>query len=126
MSGGVSTSLIPFQVSVQYDGKHVCGGVIADENTIITAANCLSGHTAGDISVVAGILRLDAATAANTRKVATINLPEGYSDDAQANNTAILQLAKPLTLKNNQVEKACLRVADFEIEKATFQGNSLK
>lgn len=120
-----SKKLVPFHVSVQNNGKHICGGVIADENNVITAASCLDGHTAADISVVAGVLRLDEATAANTYKVATINLPEDYNSDVETNNTALLQLSSPLTLKDNEVEKACLRIADVKVTKATFQGNFL-
>lgn len=123
VSGSESASLVPFQVSVQAGGNHVCGGVILDENTVLTAASCLDGRNADDINVVAGVLRLDEATAANTFKVATINLPEDFSSDVGANNTAIVKLASPLTLKTNEIEKACLRTSDQTIERANFQGN---
>lgn len=123
VNGDTSANLIPFQVSVQSNGQHICGGVILDENNVLTAASCLNGRNAKDVNVVAGILRLDQATTENTFKVATINLPEGFNPDVGANNSAILQLSSPLTLKDNQIEKACLRTTDVEIETASFQGD---
>ena len=123
VNGDTSANLVPFHVSVQSNGQHICGGVILDENNVLTAASCLTGRNAQDVNVVAGILRLDEATTENTFKVATINLPEGFNPDVGANNTAMLQLSSPLTLKNGQIEKACLRTTETAIEQASFQGN---
>lgn len=46
---------LPFQVSFQYFGSHICGGSILDANTIITAAHCCDVSTSpSSFSVSAG------------------------------------------------------------------------
>ena len=35
---GEDSELIPFQVSVQYNQKHVCAGIILDEDTVLSSA----------------------------------------------------------------------------------------
>ena len=47
--------MIPWQVVVQYNGNHICGGAILDSCTILTAAHCLPYSLSG-YSVMAGSL----------------------------------------------------------------------
>ena len=37
-------SPIPWQVSVQFAGTHICGGTILDTSTILSAAHCFHGY----------------------------------------------------------------------------------
>lgn len=56
----IAIEKVPYMVSVQRDGKHHCGGVIANEVTIFTAAHCIGWELnrysvrAGSSSVVTG------------------------------------------------------------------------
>lgn len=33
--------IVPWQVSIQKDDHHVCGGIIIDEENVLTAAHCV-------------------------------------------------------------------------------------
>ncbi|WP_407808037.1 trypsin-like serine protease, partial [Staphylococcus aureus] len=43
----ISISSVPWQISLQYYGSHICGGSIISANYIVTAAHCTDGLTAG-------------------------------------------------------------------------------
>ena len=48
----------PYQVSFQYKfGGHFCGGMVYDENHVITAAHCCT-NSASQVKIVAGWLRI--------------------------------------------------------------------
>lgn len=42
--GGQETTIeqYPYQVTVQYMDRHICGGSIINKNTILTAAHCIA------------------------------------------------------------------------------------
>lgn len=48
----VKPNEIPYLVSIQSGGKHICGGSILNENFVITAARCV--EEPDDLSVAAG------------------------------------------------------------------------
>ena len=44
VGGQIPPSPIPWQVSVQIEGSHFCGGTILDTYTILSAAHCFDGN----------------------------------------------------------------------------------
>ena len=44
VGGQIAPSPIPWQVSVQFAGTHICGGTILDTSTILSAAHCFHGY----------------------------------------------------------------------------------
>ncbi|MEW1547848.1 serine protease [Streptomyces tsukubensis] len=44
----------PYQVSLQYNGKHICGGTLVKPNRVVTAAHCTDGISARDLGIRAG------------------------------------------------------------------------
>ena len=110
----------PWQVSLQTDGEHFCGGSIVDPTTIVTAAHCTEGLDASDISVAAGIDDLSDASnpssgAQVTQAAAVIDHPV-YARDGVV-DLAVIKLSTPLQL-NNRVQPIALATAD-ELATAT-------
>ena len=44
VGGNITLSPIPWQVSVQFEGLHICGGTILDTYTILSAAHCFDDY----------------------------------------------------------------------------------
>ena len=44
VGGQIAPSPILWQVSVQIEGNHICGGTILDTYTILSAAHCFDGY----------------------------------------------------------------------------------
>jgi len=44
--GGVPAAVgeFPYVITLQYDGSHICGGIIYNEQWILTAAKCLNRY----------------------------------------------------------------------------------
>ena len=92
----------PWQVSMQVSWiadpreAHFCGGSIYNEQWVITAAHCVSGLTADDITVMAGTNYLvPFATRLNVERIIAHG---GYSKITKDNDIALLRLKKPLVL----------------------------
>ena len=44
VGGQIATFPIPWQVSVQRDGSHICGATIIDEYTLLSASHCFDDN----------------------------------------------------------------------------------
>ncbi|XP_055856010.1 trypsin delta-like [Episyrphus balteatus] len=56
--GGKNVQIVefPFQVSLQYNRQHICGGSLYDNDKVITAAHCVETFKARDLSVLTALL----------------------------------------------------------------------
>ncbi|KAI4459621.1 polyserase-related [Holotrichia oblita] len=45
---------VPYQISLQYFGSHICGGSTITPYYVVTAAHCTDGSSAGQLSIRAG------------------------------------------------------------------------
>jgi hypothetical protein len=100
---------VPYQAGLVPTGSdggvalplHVfCGGTIRDATHVITAAHCVAGQGARDISVVAGVVSRATASGAQTRSVTGISAHPLYGVVA-GHDLAILTLNAPLVLGPN-------------------------
>ncbi len=91
----------PWQVSVQDSEGHFCGGVIIDEDTIVTAAHCLEGFRARDLRIRAGSTNLIKGRVQN-RRAETLVMHPRYARDGKA-DIGYIVLDRPLNLNAKRV-----------------------
>ncbi|MEZ5227733.1 MAG: serine protease [Acidimicrobiales bacterium] len=88
---------VPWQVSLQDAQGHFCGGSILDATTIITAAHCLDGISAGELRIVAGTADLRDDTFAQSVGAASMIAYPGYAS-TELGDVAVITLSTPLAL----------------------------
>lgn len=90
--GGVNTNIesAPWQISLQYNGNHICGGSIYNEEIVITAAHCVVKFQAEQLEIRAGSDKHDEGGI--VLPVDRIIQHESYAKD-DINDIAIIHLA---------------------------------
>lgn len=98
----VSPNEIPYLVSIQSGGSHICGGSILNENFVITAAQCVNEPE--DLSVVAGEHNLeDDSGNEQKRGVEEVIVNEYYfrkSSGFGPHDIALLRVDEPFELND--------------------------
>merc|ERR1712117_750678 len=102
----------PYQVSFQYKfGGHFCGGMVYDENHVITAAHCCT-NSASQVKIVAGDHRLSSNDGTEQeRDVTEVRQHESYF--GSSNDVCMLTLAEPLEY-NDAVVAVNMPTQDYE------------
>ncbi|XP_020802541.1 trypsin alpha-like [Drosophila serrata] len=94
--GGYDTSIttFPWQISLQRNGGHSCGGSIYSSYIIVTAAHCLQSVSASSLKVRAGSSYWNSGgTLVN---VAAFRNHEGYNPSTMVNDIAVIRLSSSL------------------------------
>ncbi|KAJ8932957.1 hypothetical protein NQ314_014336 [Rhamnusium bicolor] len=89
----------PYQVSVQFDGSHACGGSIITETFILTAAHCTYDVTERQLSVRAGSSLHNSG--GQLVQVSRIFQHAQFNIDTYDYDIAVLKLASALILGAN-------------------------
>ncbi|KAK2863564.1 hypothetical protein Q5P01_003097 [Channa striata] len=94
----------PWMASLQKDGRHVCGGTLVDEDSVLSSADCVSSSpTASDWTVVLGRLKQNGS---NLFEV-TLNVTDITLSNQTGSHAAVLRLETPPTL-SNYIQPICV------------------
>ncbi|KAL7735797.1 hypothetical protein ACLKA6_017803 [Drosophila palustris] len=99
--GGVATTIgsFPWQISLQRNGGHSCGGSIYSSNIIVTAAHCLQSVSASSLQIRAGSSYW--SSGGSVIRVASFRNHEGYNANTMVNDIAIIRLSSHLSFSSN-------------------------
>ncbi|XP_030386546.1 trypsin alpha-3-like [Scaptodrosophila lebanonensis] len=106
--GGKDTSIedIPWQVSLQYNSHHLCGGSIYNEWIIITAAHCVDRIRVQDLKVRVGSTKQNRG--GQLLDVEKVKIHQKYynaNNVYAVNDVALLLLSKPILLNGSRKMK---------------------
>jgi secreted trypsin-like serine protease len=87
-------------------GPFMCGGSIVSRSWIITAAHCVEGITASQVTVYAGSNILWSSS--QTRHALYIVAHPNYNSTAFTNDIALIKLAYPLVMNDPSIHAICL------------------
>jgi len=93
----------PWQVSLQVDGQHYCGGSIYSKDIIITAAHCRFTKAGRRLEAEDFKIRVGSAlsiSGGRLAKVAAIKSFETYVYNDTFNDIAVMRLSEPLEFSN--------------------------
>ncbi|XP_023316568.1 chymotrypsinogen A-like [Trichogramma pretiosum] len=121
INGGEKTpdGRYPFMVSLQHKKGHFCGGAIIDENSILTAAHCVTEEKTGKFTkkqIYAVLGTSDAGNKGREVQVLKIKIKKMYKPKAytplnphpglpfqRPADIAVLKLEEPIQLEHNEV-----------------------
>jgi len=79
----------PYQISLQYNGKHICGGSIIGSFTVLTAAHCVHNLPRSQLTVFAGSTFYNGGAKHN---VAIVRQHKFYNDDTSDYDIAVIKV----------------------------------
>ncbi|XP_074854726.1 serine protease 27-like [Carettochelys insculpta] len=88
----------PWQVSIQYNGDHICGGSLLTEEWVVSAAHCFqTPQNPSSYSVSLGEFQLDVPSAnAFTTAVSQLEIHSSYNPNTFDSDIALVRLQSPL------------------------------
>jgi len=98
--GGTATTIssFPWQISLQRNGGHSCGGSIYSSRIIVTAAHCLQSVSASSLQVRVGSSYWNSG--GSVHKVAAFRNHEGYNANTMVNDIAVIRLSSNLAMSS--------------------------
>ena len=101
--GGTSTNInqAPYQISMESNGSHICGGSIISNRWILSAAHCLVGASANSITIHAGSTDQTNNSVGQRIVAQTIYVHPNYNSTTLENDVALIYLSQPLIFNHD-------------------------
>ncbi|XP_053471939.1 polyserase-2 isoform X1 [Ictalurus furcatus] len=98
----------PWQVSLQIQGFHFCGGSLINNGWVLSAAHCFRSVTASQVTVVLGLYNLSGNNPNKvSRSLTAVFLNPKYNSQTNDNDLSLLQLSSVVTF-NDYITPVCL------------------
>jgi secreted trypsin-like serine protease len=98
----------PWSCSMLYNGRHICGGSLINNEWVITAAHCVSSLVASNYQWLCGVHdRNTLETWVRRFPSKTVIKHEAYNSRLIQNDIALFQLTTPATPYDNYILPAC-------------------
>ncbi|NXJ99686.1 PRS55 protease, partial [Corythaixoides concolor] len=91
----------PWHVSIQSNGKHICGGTIISALWILSAAHCFAEEVPQDLTVVVGGIHLSLPL--EEHKPDSLILHENFDRMSMQNDIALILLSSPIEFSNKKI-----------------------
>jgi len=106
----------PWQVSLNNNGRHFCGGSLINDEWIISAAHCFSGSTAGYTILLALHDRLAQETWVVTRRFKSlINHPQ-WNPTQLRNDISLIKMDRSIKPYSNEIRPICMPTHAEELD----------
>ncbi|NXC51048.1 PRS55 protease, partial [Penelope pileata] len=91
----------PWQVSIQSDGRHICGGTIISARWILTATHCFTKGVPSDLTVLIGVVDLDLPL--EEHKPDRLILRKDFNRMTMKHDIALIMLSSPINFSDEKV-----------------------
>lgn len=110
----------PWQVDIQVDGRHLCGGSLISKDWVLSAAHCFEENVAESrYTLYMGRYQLNGFNPNEVPRGAlrVIRAP-GFSEAQEGNDVALVQLSSPV-LYTDSIQPICLPDSDLSFPSGT-------
>ncbi|XP_039553567.1 serine protease 55 [Passer montanus] len=104
---------LPWLVSIQSHGKHICGGTIISALWILTAAHCFADELPADLRVAVG--RVDLSFPLEEHNPDSLILHEEFNRTSLQNDIALILLSSPIKFNMEKIPICLPFVCDMDM-----------